>query len=141
MQEVVNGSLKLDPSTGDAIMPKRTVDLLDSFRAALETDTVGLQRVPIVNTKEDGSPSRPWFLCDCGRRCLVLYRPKNAERYACPKCSSIGYKPPSSGDLAHKQYVRNLIAERGIEEVNRMAREGLQRRLDAACAKDRSRNG
>ena len=141
MGEVAKGILKVDAATDEAIMPSETVDIDAIFRAALAPDSSTRQRVPIVRTAKDGAPSRPWFLCGCGRRCLVLYRPNSADHYACPKCGGISYKPPSSGELAHKLYVRELIAQHGLEAVSTMARAGLRKRLDAALKNHGAING
>ena len=100
---------------------------------------MAIQRVPVVKAEPPGHGVR--FVCVCGRLCTTLYCPRGSEYYECQKCSHITYKQPSSGELAHKQYVRELIAKHGLEAVSKMAREGLQKRLDAARENDQARNG
>jgi hypothetical protein len=53
------------------------------------------QRVAVVATTQRLGGVRWWFSCPgCERRCAVLYRPRESERYTCRICTGAGYDSP-----------------------------------------------
>ena len=54
-----------------------------------------VQRVAVVATTQRLGGVRWWFSCpDCERRCAVLYRPPQSERYTCRICTRADYETP-----------------------------------------------
>ncbi len=72
------------PRTGDHIPPSLWVSIDSLF-------------VQLTRTRQNFGGSRLWFVCPrrtCGRRCSVLYRPRQlkARAFACRNCYAIRYR-------------------------------------------------
>ena len=52
------------------------------------------QKIPIAYTKCSYGGTRPWMVCECGKRCSVLYLDK---RFACRKCLNLAYDSQNRG--------------------------------------------
>lgn len=129
VRDLASGLLAIDAETGAALMPACLTSLADAFTLARRPDPRTLQHVPVVDAHMDGGYGPRRFVCACGHLAAVLYRPKDAEHFACRRCVRLTYKAPPRRDAAHKRYVRELVAVHGREAVVAMAMRGLNDRL------------